>query len=71
MSSQYWGETLAEIEADHFAQIGWKLTPGTMFDALGLYAFVVSRLGDLQRNAPGWSPRTVATMSSTAPRDAG
>jgi len=46
MASQYWGETLAEIEADHFAQIGWKLTPGNTFDALGLYAFVISRLGD-------------------------
>jgi hypothetical protein len=45
MSSQYWGETLAEIEADHFAQIGWSLTRST-FDALGLYAFVISRLGD-------------------------
>ncbi|MEO8552320.1 MAG: alpha/beta fold hydrolase [Kofleriaceae bacterium] len=46
MSSQYWGETLAEIEADHFAQVGWKLTTRHTFDALGLYAFVVARLGD-------------------------
>ncbi len=45
-SSQYWGETLAEIEADHFAQIGWKISRRGSFDALGLYAFVVSRLGD-------------------------
>lgn len=48
MASQYWGETLAEIEADHFAQIGWRLSPRSTFDALGLYAFVVARLG----NAP-------------------
>jgi triacylglycerol lipase len=46
MASQYWGETLAEIEADHFAQIGWRLGPRHTFDALGLYAFVVARLGD-------------------------
>ncbi|MFT3693532.1 MAG: hypothetical protein QM831_10365 [Kofleriaceae bacterium] len=45
MSSQYWGETLAEIEADHFAQIGWHLGRRT-FDANGLYAFVIARLGD-------------------------
>ncbi len=49
MSSQYWGETLAEIEADHFAQIGWQLSSGGTFDALGLYGFIVARLGD----APG------------------
>lgn len=46
MASQYWGETLAEIEADHFAQIGWGLAPRNTFDALGLYAFIVARLGD-------------------------
>jgi triacylglycerol lipase len=46
MASQYWGETLAEIEADHFAQIGWRLGTRSTFDALGLYAFVVARLGD-------------------------
>ncbi len=46
MASQYWGETLAEIEADHFAQIGWRLAPRSTFDALGLYAFIVARLGD-------------------------
>ena len=55
MASQYWGETLAEIEADHFAQIGWRLGTRTTFDALGLYAFVVARLGDqpLARAAAG------------------
>jgi triacylglycerol lipase len=46
VSSQYWGETLAEIEADHFAQIGWRIGVRRTFDALGLYAFVVARLGD-------------------------
>jgi triacylglycerol lipase len=46
MSSQYWGETLAEIEADHFAQIGWRLSLRSTFDALGLYGFIVARLGD-------------------------
>ena len=46
MTSQYWGETLAEIEADHFAQIGWRLATRNTFDALGLYAFIVARLGD-------------------------
>ncbi|MEO6771842.1 MAG: alpha/beta fold hydrolase [Kofleriaceae bacterium] len=46
MASQYWGETLAEIEADHFAEIGWRLASRQTFDALGLYAFVVARLGD-------------------------
>ncbi len=47
VSSQYWGETLAEIEADHFAQIGWRVAVRHSFDALGLYAFVVARLGDV------------------------
>jgi triacylglycerol lipase len=46
IASQYWGETLAEIEADHFAQVGWHLGVRSSFDALGLYAFVVARLGD-------------------------
>ena len=46
VASQYWGETLAEIEADHFAQIGWKIGLSGSFDAPSLYAFVVARLGD-------------------------
>lgn len=46
IASQYWGETLAEIEADHFAQVGWRFTVGGTFDAAGLYAFIVARLGD-------------------------
>ncbi|HEY4242293.1 MAG TPA: hypothetical protein VGM88_20890 [Kofleriaceae bacterium] len=46
LASQYWGETLAEIDADHFAQIGWRLSLRGTFDALGLYAFIASRLGN-------------------------
>jgi triacylglycerol lipase len=46
ISSQYWGDTLAEIEADHFAQIGWRVAMRHTFDAPGLYAFVIARLGD-------------------------
>lgn len=46
VSSQYWGEVLAEIEADHFAQVGWRVSVRGTFDALGLYAFLVARLGD-------------------------
>jgi triacylglycerol lipase len=51
MASQYWGETLVEIEADHFAEIGWRLAPRHTFDALGLYAFVVARLGNHSEQA--------------------
>ncbi|TMQ26257.1 MAG: hypothetical protein E6J90_04635 [Deltaproteobacteria bacterium] len=57
VSSQYWGETLAEIEADHFAQIGWRVTARHTFDAPALYAFVVARLGD--------APPTVAAVQPT------
>jgi triacylglycerol lipase len=46
VTSQYWGEVLAEIEADHFAQIGWRVSVRGTFDALGLYAFIVARIGD-------------------------
>ena len=46
IASQYWGETLAEIEADHFAQVGWNFGLRISFDAAGLYAWIVSRLGD-------------------------
>jgi triacylglycerol lipase len=46
ISSQYWGETLAEIEADHWEQVGWRMAMRGTFDALGMYAFVVARLGD-------------------------
>lgn len=46
VTSQYWGETLAEIEADHWQQVGWRMTMRGTFDALGMYAYIVSRLGD-------------------------
>lgn len=46
VQSQYWGEVLAEIEADHFAQVGWRFSMRGTFDALGLYAFIIARLGD-------------------------
>ena len=46
VASQFWGETLAEIEADHFAQIGWRVAMRHTFDAPGLYAFIIARLGD-------------------------
>jgi len=62
VASQYWGETLAEIEADHFAQIGWRVSVRGSFDALGLYAFIVARLGD----APGLVlPASAASPSAT------
>jgi hypothetical protein len=47
IASQYWGETLAEIEADHFEQVGWRMAMRGTFDALALYAFIVARLGDV------------------------
>lgn len=47
IASQYWGETLAEIEADHWAQVGWRFTARSSFDAAALYAWVVARLGDV------------------------
>lgn len=52
VDSQRWGETLAEIEADHFAQIGWRIGVRKTFDAAGLYAFLVARLGDVSPDAP-------------------
>ena len=47
VSSQYWGETLGEIEADHYAQVGWRFTARSTFDAAALYAWIVARLGDV------------------------
>lgn len=58
ISSQYWGETLAEIEADHWEQIGWRINKRGTFDALGMYAYIVSRLGD--------APRRFATVATSA-----
>ena len=61
IASQYWGETLAEIEADHFAQIGWRVAVRGSFDAAGLYAYVVARLGDA---APVVAPAARAAAPS-------
>lgn len=53
MTSQYWGETLAEIEADHFEQVGWRLGIRQTFDAHAMYAFIVARLGDVGAGQTG------------------
>ena len=58
IASQYWGECLAEIEADHFAQIGWRVAVRGSFDAPGLYAFIIARLGD--------APAQVAAVATAA-----
>lgn len=52
IASQYWGETLAEIEADHWEQVGWRLSMRGTFDALGMYAFIIERLGDAPARKP-------------------
>jgi triacylglycerol lipase len=62
IASQYWGETLAEIEADHFAQIGWRVAVRHTFDAPALYAFVIARLGD----APARGAKTLAGPGKAA-----
>ncbi len=41
-SSQPWGEVLARIEADHWAEIGWS----RHFDAAGFYAWLARGLRD-------------------------
>jgi len=61
IASQYWGETLAEIEADHFAQIGWRVAVRHTFDAAGLYAFVIARLGDAPLAAHAAAAATMIT----------
>jgi triacylglycerol lipase len=38
--SQRWGSVLREIEADHWAQVGWSLS----FDAVGLYEDILREL---------------------------
>ncbi len=64
IASQYWGETLAEIEADHFAQVGWRFTVGGTFDAAGLYAFIVARLGDAPVPGDSKEPFTARPTSA-------
>ena len=68
IASQYWGETLAEIEADHFAQIGWRVARRQSFDAAGLYAFVIARLGDTPGAIPPSAPRRRRRQPSPAHR---
>jgi len=67
IASQYWGETLAEIEADHFAQVGWQVAMRRSFDALGLYAFVVARLGDAAPGAITAAPVPPARAGAPGP----
>jgi triacylglycerol lipase len=42
-SSQRWGNVLREIEADHWAQVGWSLR----FDAVALYEEILRELAGL------------------------
>jgi triacylglycerol lipase len=42
-ASQRWGRVLREIEADHWAQVGWSLR----FDAVGLYEEILRELAAL------------------------
>lgn len=64
VSSQYWGEPLAEIEADHFQQIGWRIAVRHTFDAPGLYAFVVARLGDAPATAAALTDAPAPTAAA-------
>jgi hypothetical protein len=41
--SQRWGNVLREVEADHWAQVGWSLR----FDAVALYEEVLRELAAL------------------------
>jgi len=41
--SQRWGSVLREVEADHWAQVGWSLR----FDAVGLYEEILRELAAL------------------------
>lgn len=68
ISSQYWGETLAEIEADHFAQIGWRVAVRHTFDAASLYAFVIARLGDAPTAAFSGPAHTGVVLQSALRR---
>jgi hypothetical protein len=40
VTSQHWGEVLAEIEADHWAQIGWS----RHFDAAAFFEQILREL---------------------------
>src|SRR4051812_19523231 len=43
-TSQSWGEVLKEVEADHWAQIGWSSGGGASFDPLLLYEELLREL---------------------------
>jgi triacylglycerol lipase len=43
-ASQSWGEVLKEVEADHWAQIGWSSGGGADFDPLVLYEELLREL---------------------------
>jgi triacylglycerol lipase len=42
-ASQRWGNVLREIQADHWAQVGWSLS----FDAVALYEEILRELAGL------------------------
>ena len=42
-TSQRWGQVLREVEADHWAQVGWSLR----FDAVALYEEILRELAVL------------------------
>ncbi len=44
VDSQVWGEVIGEIEADHWAQVGWYATLRRGFDATAFYANLIARL---------------------------
>jgi triacylglycerol lipase len=51
VSSQAWGAVIADVEADHFAQIGWRATARPVIDARALYADVLACTCDRARRA--------------------
>ncbi len=67
VSSQLWGAVVEELEADHWAQVGWS----RRFDAPLFYADVVvhlAKLGLLPPPAPAGLPAPAAPPSRAAPR---
>jgi triacylglycerol lipase len=59
-ASQHWGEVIAEIDADHWAQIGWSPT----FDARTLYREIALCLR--AREATGPRPESLASAARPA-----
>jgi triacylglycerol lipase len=60
-ASQRWGAVLGEVDADHWAQIGWS----RQFDAASFYASVVERLSN---ESLGALVSSVTGAASRAPR---